>query len=439
MPHSIEAEQEVLSAVFVEPTSMDILMEEIQADDFYLERHTLVFDTMTRVYERHGTLDFVTLKQELKDTGRWEKAGGMQTLSNLFDRAGTTSNLSHYCRIVRQKSLLRKMIEAAREIEAEGFEEQSEVESFLEKAEQRVFAVLESRQHTELRTMREVVRASIHEIEKAFDADGSVTGLGTGFRDLDKLTHGLQKADLIILAARPSMGKTSFALNIASNSALRYDGNVAVFSLEMPAEQLGMRMLASQARIDVSRMRGGYLRDEDWGQLTKAADDVSRANLFIDDTPGLSVSTLRAKCRRLHRRHGLDLVVIDYLQLMSGSGKERSREQEISAISRSLKHLAKELSVPVIALSQLNRGVESRTDKRPLMADLRESGAIEQDADLIMFIYREEVYNKNIEEGQRGVAEVIIAKHRNGPTGTVKLKFWHPYTRFDNLATFEEN
>jgi replicative DNA helicase len=438
LPHSIEAEQEVLSAVFVDPTALDLLAEQIRQEDFFQEKHGLIFDTMTRVYERNGTLDFVTLRQELKDTNRWEKVGGTQTLGALLERSGTSTNVAHYCQIVRQKAILRRMIEAARTIETEGFTDQSDVASYLERAEQSVFSVLEERHSTELRPIRDVVRASIGEIEKAFDAEGSVTGLGTGFRDLDNITHGLQKGDLVILAARPAMGKTSLALNMASNAATLNGANVAIFSLEMPAEQLAMRMLAAQGRVDVSRMRGGYLEDRDWTQLTEAADTLSRASIYMDDTPGLTVSNLRAKCRRLHRREGLDFVMVDYLQLMGSQGNERSREQEISAISRALKHLAKELSIPVLALSQLNRGVESRTDKRPLMSDLRESGAIEQDADIIMFIYRDEVYNQNVEETQRGVAEVIISKHRNGPTGTVNLKFWKTYTRFDNLARYEE-
>ena len=439
LPHSTDAEREVLAAVFIDTGALDVITEHLTSADFYHERHQLVFEAMSRLNERNGSVDFVTLNQELKDSGHWEKSGGAQTLATLLDRAGTTSNLTHYCQIVAQKATLRNMIDAARTIETEGFESMENVAEYLERAEANVFSVLEGRYQTDLRPVRDVVLDTIKEIEQTYESDGSVTGVGTGFVDLDKLTHGLQRGDLIILAARPAMGKTSFALNVAQNAAVQHKSSVAVFSLEMPSTQLAMRLLAARARCDVGKLRGGYLANDDWERLAAASEDLSHAKIFIDDTPGASVSSIRAKCRRLHRKQGLDLILIDYLQLMSGNpGTEKSREQEISGISRSLKHLAKELNVPVIALSQLNRGVESRTDKRPLMSDLRESGAIEQDADIIMFIYRDEVYNKNVDERFRGVAELIISKHRNGPTGTVNLKFWNSFTRFDSLANFEE-
>lgn len=439
LPHSLDAEREVLAAVFVDPAmAMDTLVENLGVDDFYLERHTLVFESFKRLYETSGTVDLVTLRQDLKDHGTFERAGGDGMLGALLDRAGTTANLKTYCGIVRQKALVRRMIDAARSIEVDGLGDVTDLSTYLDAAEARVFSVLEERQNTNLRTMSEVVKAALAQVEAAFDSDGAVSGLGTGFRDLDKKTHGLQKGDLIIIAARPAMGKTSFALNIATNAALLHDARVALFSLEMPSEQLAQRMMAAQGRIDMSRMRGGHLSDDDWPRLVTAADDLSRAAIFMDDTPGVTPSSIRAMCRRLARRGGLDLVMIDYLQLMAGESKGQSRESEISHISRSLKHLAKELSCPVIALSQLNRGPEQRTDKRPMMADLRESGAIEQDADIIMFLYRDEVYNPAVEEDQRGVAELIIGKHRNGPTGTVKLKFWNAYTRFDNLAMQQE-
>lgn len=432
-PHSVEGEREVLAAVLVEPTSMDQLLEGLTTDDFYLEAHGLLFDAMQRVYERTQTVDLVTLRQDLRDHGHFERAGGDMALARLLDRAGTTANLAHYVHIVRDKALVRRMIAAAQTIESEGFQDVSDLTSYLDRAEQSVFAVLENRQNTNLRPMSEVVRASLDQIQAAYDNEGGVTGVGTGFVDLDHLTHGLQAGDLVIIAARPAMGKTSFALNVATNAALKHQRTAAIFSLEMPAEQLASRMLASQAQVDVSSLRGGMLREEDWPRLMTAAEALTQADIYMDDTPGATASAIRAMCRRLKRRGGLDLVVIDYLQLMAGE-RGRSREEDISHISRSLKHLAKELSIPVVALSQLNRGPEGRTDKRPLMSDLRESGAIEQDADIIMFLYRDEVYNKSIEEDQRGVAELIIAKHRNGPTATVRLKFWHAYTRFDSLA-----
>jgi replicative DNA helicase len=294
--------------------------------------------------------------------------------------------------------------------------------------------VLEDRANTNLRPIKEVVQSALDQIQRAFDAEGDVTGVGTGFRDWDRLSHGLQGGDLVILAARPAMGKTSFALNVAVNAAARHGASVAVFSLEMPAEQLAQRLLSCEARIDLSSLRGGYLQEDEWPRLVQASDDLAKTKLFLDDLPGATPTQIRAKCRRLKRREGLDLVIIDYLQLMNAGTRMGSREQEISYISRSLKGLAKDLSCPVIALSQLNRGLESRTDKRPMMSDLRESGAIEQDADMICFIYREEVYNKECPPEQQGVAELIVGKHRNGPTGTVKLKFWKAWTRFDNLA-----
>ena len=294
--------------------------------------------------------------------------------------------------------------------------------------------MLEDRANTNLRPIKEVVTAALDQIQAAFDSEGDVTGVGTGFRDWDKLTHGLQRGDLIILAARPAMGKTSFALNAAVNAATKFAASVAIFSLEMPAEQLAQRLLSCEARIDLSNLRGGYMQEDEWPRLVQASDELAKTKIFLDDMPGVSPTHVRAKCRRLKRREGLDLVIIDYLQLMNAGHKMGSREQEISYISRSLKSLAKELSCPVIALSQLNRSLESRTDKRPMMSDLRESGAIEQDADMICFIYREEVYNKECPPEQQGVAELIVGKHRNGPTGTVRLKFWKSWTRFDNLA-----
>jgi len=435
MPHSLEAEKEILAAILIDPASMDVALEaEMDGEHFYLERHALVFDAMRTLYEQSGSIDEITLRDTMRDLNTWERAGSSRTLAELLDRAGTTSNLSHYCEIVLGKAMLRKMIEAARTIEVEGVQGVTDVQEFLDASEQAVFEVLEKRAHTSLRRVSEVVKTAIQRIALVADSDDSVTGLSSGYRDLDRLTQGFQDGDLVIIAGRPAMGKTSFALNIASNAAIRDGASVGLFSLEMPAEQLATRLLATEARLDVSNLRGGMLKEEDWPRLTEAANRLHQAPIFIDDSPGISPASIRAKCRRLKRQHGLDLVIIDYLQLMQSGRRETSREQEISAISRNLKGLAKDLSVPVLALSQLNRGVESRTDKRPLMSDLRESGAIEQDADLIAFIYREEVYKKDIEESLRGIAEVIVGKHRNGPTGIVKLKFWKAWTRFDNLS-----
>lgn len=433
-PHSIEAEREVLSAVFVDPNAMDALSESLKAEDFYLEKHQILFLVFSELHERSIAIDPVTTQQALKDRGQYEKIGGARALGELLDRAGTVTNLEHYCEIVRQKSVLRRMVEAARQIEVAGLQDVSDVEEFLDEAERSVFSVLENRANTNLRPIREVVAAAIEQIQAAYDSEGDVTGVGTGFRDWDRMTHGLQPGDLVILAARPAMGKTSFVLNVASNAALLHQHSVAIFSLEMPAEQLAQRLLSAAARIDLGRLRGGYIDEDEWPRLNAATDELARTRIFIDDLPGASPTQVRAKCRRLKRQHGLDLVIIDYLQLMSAGVKQGSREQEISYISRALKGLAKDLGCPVIALSQLNRGLESRTDKRPMLSDLRESGAIEQDADMICFIYREEVYNKECPEELKGIAELIVGKHRNGSTGTVRLKFWNALTRFDNLA-----
>lgn len=435
LPHSPDAEREVLAAVFVDANSLDTIGESVKAEDFYFERHNLVFQAMQELHEGGSGVDPVTVAQQLKDRGWWDKAGGARTIGELLDRMGSLANLEHYCEIVSRKAMVRRMIEAARKIETDGLQDIADVDEFLDEAEKGVFGVLEDRATSNLRHVRDVVSTAIDQIQNIVDAGDDVTGTGTGFRDLDRMTHGFQPGDLVILAARPAMGKTSFVLNMAANAALRFNATVAVFSLEMPSEQLVQRLLSAEGRIDLGRMRGGHIYEDEWPRLMEAADRVSNARMFLDDTPAASPTMVRAKCRRLKRQHGLNLVIIDYLQLMSGGTRHQgSREQEISYISRSLKGLAKELGAPVVALSQLNRGLESRTDKRPMLSDLRESGAIEQDADIICFIYREEVYKKDLEESERGIAELIVGKHRNGPTGTVKLKFWHAHTRFDNLA-----
>jgi len=434
MPHSLESEREVLSAVLIDQVVMDALSEKLRSEDFYVERHQLVFSSMLELHEAGQAIDIVTLTSHLKDNGRFDKIGGMTGLSGLIDRQGSTANVEHYRDIIAKKSALRRMITAAREVEVAGLQDVPDVEEFLDEAERKIFDVLESRQSTDLRPINEIVSTAINQIAAAFDAGSDITGIGTGFRDWDRITNGLQRGDLIILAARPAMGKTSFALNVAMNAALKFNASVALFSLEMPAEQLAQRLLAAEARVDLGRLRGGKVDHDAWPLLNEAADNISKARIFMDDQAGSTPMQVRAKCRRLKRREGLDLIVIDYLQLMNAGTRQGSREQEISYISRTLKSLAKELSCPVIALSQLNRSLESRTDKRPMMSDLRESGAIEQDADMVCFVYRDEVYNKELPEDRRGLAELIVGKHRNGATGTVHLKFWGSHTRFDNLA-----
>ncbi len=436
MPHSLEAEREVLSAVMIDQEVMDALSEKLRPEDFYVERHQHVFAAMMDLHENSQPIDIVTLSQRLKDLGTFEKAGGLSGISAIIDRQGSLANVEEYRNIIAKKSALRRMITAAREVEVSGMGDVSDVDEFLDEAERKIFDVLENRQSTDLMPIGQVIHLAMNQMEAANNAGDEITGIGTGFRDWDRITHGLQRGDLIILAARPAMGKTSFVLNVALNSALKHGAAVAIFSLEMPSEQLAQRLLAAEARVNLSDMRGSKLGVDEWARLNHAADHVAGARIYMDDQAGATPMQVRAKCRRLKRKDGLDLVVIDYLQLMNAGTRQGSREQEISYISRSLKALAKELSCPVIALSQLNRTLESRADKRPIMSDLRESGAIEQDADMICFVYRDEVYMKpeEITEDKRGIAELIVGKHRNGATGTVKLKFWHSYTRFDNLA-----
>jgi replicative DNA helicase len=435
LPNSVDAEREVLASILVDPTCYDAAAALLTPADFHSQAHAAIFTAMAATHARAGTVDPMLLAQALKDAGQWEKVGGLATLSGLLDRIGTTAHLPHYCAIVRSKALLRRVILAARDIEVEGHQAADDPDAFVAMAERRILAAVEDRQAGGLRPVTDVIRESVDQISAAFEADGEVTGLPSGFRDLDALTSGLHGGDLLILAARPAMGKTAFALNLAANAAVHAGATVALYSLEMPAAQLVTRMLASEARLDMSRIRAGKMAEDDWPRLTNAANVLSQTQIHIDDTPGATPAQIRAGCKRLARTNGLGLVIVDYLQLMAGGIKTGSREQEISHISRSLKGLAKELGCPVIALSQLNRGVESRTDKRPMMSDLRESGAIEQDADIIAFLYREEVYRKDeTPEGLRGVAELIVAKHRNGPTGTVRLRFIGSQTRFDSLS-----
>ncbi len=446
LPHSVDAEREVLSALLVDPRCMDRVLEaELAEEDFYVERHGLLFRTMRALYESDNVFDMVLLHQRLKDEGLHEKIGGNRALAELMKRAGTSAHVDHYCSIVRDKAQIRRMIDAARSIEADGLRGVTDVDGFLEDCERSIMEVRSIRARSAVREMRDVLKTTLEEIQRAADSDASVTGLPTGFHDFDKITHGLQKGDLIVIAARPAMGKTSFVLNLATNVALKADASVMIFSLEMPSEQLAQRMLGSLARIDVSTLRNArMLSADDWPNLMAAMDDLAAARIFIDDTPGVSHAEVRAKCRRLAQSHGLDLIVVDYLQLMEARGRDRQmpREQQVSMMSRSLKGLAKELGVPVIALSQMNRSIEKRAggDSKPMLSDLRESGAIEQDADMIGFIHREDALpnKKDLPPEKQGMAELIIAKHRNGPTGKVDLRFEKSWTRFMNVSRREE-
>jgi replicative DNA helicase len=436
-PHNHEAEQAVLSGILIDTEAIGRVIEVIEAGDFYRETHRKIFRSMIGLYERSQPTDLLVVCEELRKKGELEEVGGSSYLSALVDHLPSSANLITYARIIKEKAILRGLIEAATEIISQGFQEVDEVDRFLDKAEQIIFQVSEKRIRQSFYPVKDIVKDSFKAIEQLYEKKELITGVPTGFRDLDRLTCGLQPSDLIIIAGRPSMGKTSFALNIAEYASIEKKICSAVFSLEMSKEQLVQRMLCGLGKVDGSKLRGGFLKESDWPKLTRAAGKLSEAPLFIDDTAALSVLEIRAKARRLKKEHNLGLIVVDYLQLMRGIGNIESREREISEISRSLKALAKEISVPVIALSQLNRSVENRSDRRPQLSDLRESGAIEQDADVIAFIYRDEVYNKNTAD--KGISEILISKQRNGPIGTVRLAFLNEYTRFEDLAGISDD
>lgn len=431
-PHSLEAETSVLGAILLNNEVLSNVAEILDRDDLYRSGHRVVFNVMLELFEKGEPVDLVTVTERLRHQGLLEKAGGAAYLSTLTNQVPSVGNADHYARIVRERAILRKLIWVATEIASEGYGAEADTEEYLDRAEKAIFEVTARQVKPSFTPVKEILRDTFTRIEELFERQDSVTGVPTGYHELDQLTAGLQPSDLVIIAARPAMGKTSFVLNVAQHAAAKAGAPVGFFSLEMSKEQLVMRMLCSEAKVDSHRLRRGKLRDSDWPKLTRAAGALAEAPIYIDDTPAVSTLELRAKCRRLKSEAGLSLVIVDYLQLMRGNGKHDVREQEISEISRTLKALAKELHVPVVALSQLNRGVESRADKRPMISDLRESGAIEQDADVIMFIYRDEVYNK--ESPDQGIAEIIIGKQRNGPTGSVRLAFIAEHTTFENLA-----
>ena len=435
-PHSVEAEQSVLGGLLLDENAWDRVADQVGQEDFYRHDHQLIFNAVGQLVDQHRPPDIVTVSETLERQGHLEEAGGTAYLAELANNTPTSANITHYAHAVRERSVLRSLIRASSEIAELAFHPgEHKVSEVLDQAEQRIFRIADQTGQGRggFAPLRELLKESVERLDELFQRDDPITGLQTGFQDLDDKTSGLQDSDLIIIAGRPSMGKTSFVLNMAEHICVREDAPVAVFSLEMPREQLTMRLLASRARIDAHKMRNGNLHDDDWPRLTKAVGELSEAPLFIDDTPSLGPIEMRARCRRLKREHGLGMVIVDYLQLMHGAGDSENRATEISEISRSLKALARELDVPVIALSQLNRSLEQRADKRPMMSDLRESGSIEQDADIIMFIYRDEVYHPDNPESQ-GIAELIIGKQRNGPTGMVRLTFLDEYTRFENYA-----
>ena len=431
-PQNIEAEQAVLGAILLENDAFHQVIEILKVSDFYREAHRKIFAGMIELYNKNEPSDLITLTDILKQKNHLESVGGPSYLSSLVDNIPTAANVLHYAKIVRERSILRKTINAATEIISKGYEDGEDVDNLLDFAENSIFQISEYQIKPSFYPLREIIKDSFVTIEKLYEKKELITGVASGFADLDRLTSGFQESDLIIIAGRPSMGKTSFALNIAQYAAIEKNIPVAVFSLEMSKEQIAIRMLCSEARIDAHKLRAGFLSESDWPKLTRAAGTLSEAPIFIDDTANINVLEMRAKARRLRKDQKLGLIIVDYLQLMREKSGTESREQEISAISRSLKALAKELNIPVIALSQLNRRVEDRQNRRPQLSDLRESGAIEQDADVIIFIYRDEVYREDSPE--KGIAEIIIGKQRNGPIGTRKLAFIDKFTRFESLA-----
>jgi replicative DNA helicase len=431
LPHNAEAERTVLGAILVDNGAFNSAAEILTRDDFHREAHRRVFDAMAALAEKSQPIDLVTLKDELLRAQALEAVGGAAYLASLVDGVPRISNVEHWSRLIKEKAVLRNLIHASNRIVQSCYEAEDEAALILDQAEKAIFDIAERRIRQGFVGIREIVKESFRTIDQLAQSKELVTGLPTGFVDLDEKTSGLQKGDLIIVAARPAMGKTSLCLNIAQYAAQKTGEVAGVFSLEMAKEQLVLRLLCADARVDAHRLRTGNLQEKDWARLAKAYADLSQTRIFIDDSATLTPLEMRAKCRRLKAEHGLGLIIVDYLQLVSGAGRVENRQQEIASISRSLKGLAKELDIPLIALSQLSRAPEARTEKRPQLSDLRESGALEQDADVVMFIYREEEYKPTDEN--RGIAEIIIGKQRNGPTGTVKLAFIKEYTRFENL------
>jgi replicative DNA helicase len=438
-PQNIEAEQNVLGGILLEEGAILKVIGILNPEDFYKEAHSIIFSEMIQLFHRNEPYDLISVTNALKTGDRLSGVGGVTYLAELAETMPVAANIGYYAQIVRNKAILRRLIRQASDIVTTCYEEAGDVDEILEAAESAIFKISENKIRQDFHPMEELVKTSIEKVEQLYHKKEAITGTPTGFHDLDKMTAGFQPSDLIIIAGRPSMGKTAFALNIAQNAAIDHGVPVAIFSLEMSRDQLALRMLCSEARINAQNVRTGFLADDDWPKLIRAADDLSRAPIFIDDTPAISILEIRAKARRLKAEKQLGLVIVDYLQLMKGRNSNESREQEISNISRSLKAMAKELNVPVVALSQLNRKVEDRPDKRPHMSDLRESGAIEQDADVIAFIYRDEVYNKKEDNPKKGTAEIIVGKQRNGPVGVVNLAFISRYSTFANLAREQDN
>ncbi|MDF2723876.1 MAG: dnaC [Paenibacillus sp.] len=431
-PQNLEAEQAVLGAILLDSDALITVMERVGSDDFYRTSHQHIFGAMLELATQNEPIDLITLTARLQDNQQLEPIGGISYLSQLANAVPTAANVDYYAQIVEEKSMLRRLIRTATQIVSDSYAGEDDVGGLLGDAEKRILEISQRQSGSGFIAIRDVLMEVFDKVEFLFNHKGGVSGIPSGFPDLDKMTSGFQRSDLIIVAARPSVGKTAFALNIAQNVGVRAKETVAIFSLEMGAAQLVQRMICAEANVDATRMRTGQLENDDWEKLTMAMGTLSEANIYIDDSPSVTVADIRAKCRRLKQEKGLGLIAIDYLQLISGRGKSgENRQQEVSEISRTLKQIARELSVPVIALSQLSRGVEQRQDKRPMMSDLRESGSIEQDADIVAFLYRDDYYDKESEK--KNIIEIIIAKQRNGPVGTVELAFLKNYNKFVSL------
>lgn len=431
-PNDIEAEQAILGSMLTDKDAVASAIEVLKPDDFYREDNKAIYEAITNLYSRSEPVDIITVKAELTANGKFENVGGLEYLAMLPDKVPTTANVEQYIKIVEEKALLRNLIKTGNEIVQMGYSQTEEVEDIMDLSERKIFDLLKDRTKTSYTPIKDVLVDTFAQIERLYNKSDMITGIPTGFTELDYRTAGLHNSDLILVAARPAMGKSAFVINIAANAAIRSETPVIIFNLEMSKEQVANRILCSEAMVDSNKIKTGKIEEEDWTKLAEALGRISDAPIYIDDTPGISIAEIRAKCRKLKLEKNIGLVIIDYLQLVTASGKKNaSREQEISEISRSLKILAKELNVPVIALSQLSRAPEQRKDDhRPILSDLRESGAIEQDADIVMFLYRDDYYNENSEE--KNIAEVIIAKHRGGSTGTVKLAWIANYTKFAN-------
>lgn len=436
-PHDIEAEQAIIGSMLTDKDAVIAAIEILREQDFYREDNRIIYSAILNLYNRSEPIDIITLKAELKSMGKLEAVGGLEYIVQLPDRVPTTSNVEQYIKIVEEKSMLRALIKTADELITLGYDPTQEVEQVIDTAEKKIFEVMQKKNQNGYSSMKDILIDTFTQLEQLYNQKEMITGVPTGFADLDYRTSGLHNSDLILVAARPAMGKSAFALNIATHAAVRGKVPVAIFSLEMSKEQMANRILCSEAMVDSAKVRTGKIDDEEWGKLAAASGELSEAGIYIDDTPGISVMEIRAKCRKMKLEKNIGLVVIDYLQLVQGSNRKGgSREQEIAEISRSLKILAKEINVPVIALSQLSRAPEQRVDHRPMLSDLRESGSIEQDADIVMFLYRDDYYNEDTDK--KNIAEVIIAKHRSGATGTVELLWLGNYTKFANIDRYRE-